>query len=493
MKVSEAFLVNTKNFDTIINALVNHNAEEITIDSDLLERLGYADPNDLLVVRLLKDLDIIDNDGNPSTHFEEFKNPDTTHLALAKGLITAYEDVFKNYPKLYQASPDQVKEAFVDLFKDKKTDLIIKYISNTFYEVVNYVGINTVTSVLGNHNNEPEPVESGVAELSQAGSYQTKNLPSGETIGKSDVEDIISRLSGAQKNLDNNARVKDEESPVQKEPESPEPTPPPAEDEQAEAPSAEKEDSKESETNKVSENPVNNQPEPSPAKLDMPLNKSTEPEVNTQRGEPEHKVVQKALFRKSELLFKMKRWEELVPTLEKIISRYDNEKYPHLKNAVSKAVMRRAISLLKLNRSKEALPALNQVIARFKDSDNQDFYNQASHAMLYKAQILENSGDSQELLPLYNTIVDRLDESSEIQMLEKLDGIYLKRFDLILETNKKDQILDASSKLIERFKGSGRYTNYIQKAMIKRAETLDSMNRDEEALTAYDEFLDMFG
>ena len=148
MKVSEAFLVNTKNFAPIIETLVNHDEDDIVVNSDLLERLSYSDPNDLLVIRILKDFSIIDNDGKPGKYFEEFKNPETTKTALAKGLVTAYEGIFDEHPDIHQLPPEKIKEVFENYFKDKKTDLIIKYISGTFQKIVSHVGVSTIDEVL---------------------------------------------------------------------------------------------------------------------------------------------------------------------------------------------------------------------------------------------------------------------------------------------------------------------------------------------------------
>nr|NIV15527.1 hypothetical protein [Fodinibius sp.] len=231
-----------------------------------------------------------------------------------------------------------------------------------------------------------------------------------------------------------------------------------------------------------------------PIDLELPMSQATKPNNVMQNVAKEHQFVQKALLRKSDLLHKMKRWEELVPTLEEIIDRYDNQENIEFKDAVERAVIRRAIALLKLGKNDEALPALNSVISRFKDSNNDEFYEQASRAMLFKANILETKdASSDELLPLYNDIIKRLDSNSELLLKDKLDEIHCRRFDLILDEDDTSLLLDASSKLISRFKDSNKHQEYLQKAMIVRAETLDEMGEDEAALQAYDEFLKRFG
>ena len=231
-----------------------------------------------------------------------------------------------------------------------------------------------------------------------------------------------------------------------------------------------------------------------PIDLDVPMSQATKSTNAMQNVTQKNEFVKKALLRKSDLLHKMKRWEELVPTLEEIIDRYDNEENIDFREAVERSVIRRAFTFLKLDRNEEALPALNTVISRFKDSDKDEFYKQASRAMLFKANILENNNAStDELLPLYNTIIERLDSNSELLMKEKLDDIHCRRFDLIVDDGDNSTLLDASAELINRFKDSNKHQEYLQRAMILRAETLDEMGEDEAALEAYDEFLERFG
>ncbi|WP_445664870.1 DUF5343 domain-containing protein [Fodinibius sp. AD559] len=558
MKVSEAFLVNTKNFAPIIETLVNYDADDIVVNSDLLERLSYSDPNDLLVIRILKDFSIIDNDGRPDKYFEEFQNPETTKIALAKGLVTAYEDIFDQHPKIYKRPPEKIKEVFEQYFKDKKTDLIIKYISGTFEKIVSYVGVSTIDAVLnGEIENQKVAAEVTAVEASKksSGNNGSGNVDTHtdsdknnqqvkkEEISDNNIDDFLNDFetsdsknnsSEAPENHSPNSsdtKNQSDDPPIQKfvesiEEETEMSTESAEENGQSTEPEElsdtleeiEEENSKEIDNSGNSEDEDNlnfdideqsgqeyesdsskpNQEKENtdidPFDLELPLSQATKPTKAMQNVTKEHQFVQKALLRKSDLLHKMKRWEELVPTLEEIIDRYDNQENIDFENAVERAVIRRAIALLKLGKNDEALPALNSVINRFKDSNNKEFYQQASRAMLFKANILENKdAPSDQLLPLYNSIIDRLDSNSELLMKEKLDEIHCRRFDLILDKNDTSMMLDASSKLISRFKDSEKHQEYLQKAMIIRAETLDEMGEDEAALQAYDEFLKRFG
>jgi hypothetical protein len=554
MKVSEAFLVNTKNFAPIIETLVNYDEDDIVVNSDLLERLSYSDPNDLLVIRILKDFSIIDNDGKPGKYFEEFKNPETTKTALAKGLVNAYEGIFDEHPNIHQRSPERIKEVFENYFKDKKTDLIIKYISGTFQKIVSHVGGAAIDEVL---NEETVTAEVAAVETSEESSNNNENEHTSNhtdseekdpqvkreeisdnniddflsSFGSSDAEDQSFDISNNQSQSSPDNQSQEEDSSIQefinnKEEETDMSTETKEQNEQN-AESEELSDTVEdvegkdstqiddtdnleagddfdfdkdeqsdqgSEPTSSETNMENEKADIHPIDLEVPMSQATKSTNTMQNVTKEQQFVKKALLRKSDLLHKMKRWEELVPTLEQIIDRYDDEENIDFKEAVERAVIRRAIALLKLDKNDEALPALNSVINRFANSNNDEFYEQASRAMLFKANILEQrDAPSDELLPLYNTIIDRLDSNSELLMKEKLDEIHCRRFDLILDKDDTSLLLDTSAELINRFKDSNKHQEYLQKAMIVRAETLDDMGEDEAALEAYDAFLNRFG
>ncbi|MEL7834868.1 DUF5343 domain-containing protein [Fodinibius sp. Rm-B-1B1-1] len=531
MKVSEAFLVNTKNFESIVETLANYHAEDITINSDLLERLSYSDPNDLLVIRILKDFSIIDNDGKPSKYFEEFQHPETTKVALAKGLLNAYEGIFAQHPNIHQRSLKEIKEVFDAHFKGNKTDLIIKYISGTFEKIVSFVGPSTIDKVLTTNADEEYKSETVMAENSQLTSNGSKNdsvekdntFISPEEISDNNIDDFLNYFEESDSDEQENSKIEDEESQttdnssIQEFANSSEDSPlnmtKNGKDEitqQNDTETTSDQHNENSEEDNIfdfeddEQLPTDNKSASTsaddenntdidPTDLEVPMSEATKPTSSMPNLSKEHQFVQKALIRKSDLLHKMKRWEELIPTLEDIINRYDN-KQTDFKEAVERAIIRRAIALLKLGKNDEALSALTTVINRFKDSENTEFYEQASRAMLYKVNILENkNASSDELLPLYNTVIDRMDTSSDKMLQEKLNLIHCKRFDLLINEKEDAIVLDASKKLIKRFKDSENHQDYLQKAMIIRAETLDNMGEDEAALQAYDEFLNRFG
>lgn len=498
MKISEAFLVNTRNFDAIIEALVNFDDDDPVIDSSLLEMLGYTDPNDLLVVRLLKDLNIINQDGEAGKYFNEFQNPETTKKALAKGVLDAYAPLFQKDEQIYKAEVDDLKKAFDDVFDGKKTNLIIKYISGTFHKITTYCGAETIEAVMANR--ELDVTQQEPAQEMAVASHQTNGSYHDNAGGLPEQPDMGQQMDGdSQQNLKDTPMPEyDDQHPqsINNESDQSDDTdhgvPEETIDHAHTTPEA-FDDTEEDlpETNKDSSVDTD------PIDLSVSMSEVTDPELSSDSipstsAADQQSFVEKALIRKSELLHKLQRWEELIPALDNVIDRFDNAEHSYLEDVVTRSIVRRAFVLVKLHRNDDALPALDQVINRFKDANDTTLHKHASVAMLHKAELLEED-DTADLLPLYDAIIDRLDGHSNDHLNEKVDYIFNKRFDLILNEGSQEDILSASQEVIDRFKNQSNFRDQLQKAMIKKAEILDETDRSEEALEAYDEFLAKFG
>lgn len=524
MKVSEAFLVNTSNFENIINALVNYdkNGDPI-IDAQLMHELEYSDPNDLLVVRLLKDLEIINNEGEPAKHYDEFRNPDTTKKALARGLTNANKGLFEEYPHIHKSSNGDIKSTYDEVFREKKTDLIIKYISGTFVKLVSFIGMNTIDDLLAkSENTETQDAESHESAISEPvvneEAEENHEAEQQEELATADEEEKkegpLHSILGDQQDEEENEIVKTESQS--------EYAPAKANGGNTKASTSQniaetygddeaKKDSDRAEaaiidfehkiSKKAKENEAkSNNPRPtlSDNRDSNPINESISMEksgeVNHLDLSKEDRLIQTALFKKFELVYKMERWEDLIRTADEIITRYDNDDHPELQDDVVHAITRRAEALLNLDRKKEALEPINDIIKRFSDSDNEKYYEQASEAMMLKAEVLEENGDS-EVMTLYEQIINRFETNGVPSDNEKLDEIVLRRFQMIMEEENQTAtaILDACSDLINRYQETDKHEDELYTAMVKRAETLDEMGKDEKALDAYNEFLSAFG
>lgn len=504
MKISEAFLVDTKIFDSAIEALVNMKKPVPVINSSLLERMGYIDLSARLLVKILQELEIITKDGNPGELFDEFSNPATTKIALAKGLVHAYESIFEKDSSIHHKTPREINEEFNKIFSGAKNELIIKHISGTFVKIASFCGTSVVDDVL--KQLAPQTVAhyelNGQEVNGQAISYAEKNTNGFhkdksfdkvenfsriiEEIGSKSIDDIITSFDDSRNNNLDNEYFEEEVT---------------------------KDDmNNKNSADRFTDDPFNLEGSTDADQVSKAINKSTEvnsaketgiTEVNNSSGfassessDKNTELIQKAVFQRAELYFKLQRWEDLLPALNQIVTKYEQSDNAKIADVVSRSVIRRAKALFKLKQFDKALPALNAIIDRLKDSEVKEFYHQASLAMLYKVQLIENNNSNdvkEDLLPLYNSIINRLDNHSDPSIRDKVDDIHFKRFDILMKGNEKQDILKSSTQLVNRFRNRTANPEYLKLAMIKRAEVLEEMNRDEEALEAYEEFLRIFG
>ncbi len=600
MAVTESFLVNTNSFNPIIEALIERDEAPDEITDELFASMGFDSPSELLVIHMLKELNMLTVEGKPTELYHELTNPDTTDEALATGILHAYTDLFKQNPDFYKLQKDDVYKALEDHFEGRKTELILKYMTNTFNKLVSYAGLNNMQKAIDEHlEHEAEDVEvngevdsKNVAEpkneeaVTEASSeekedseevHDVEDAASEEEISDSkqadedeneaeenEVDEIVAEEdhadveeSEADEDFDaiffNEEEDADEEEgpatdqkkgtinfdelpKVQREEKGSESIDEflnantaedsdteVAEEEAAETESevsaeAETEDissTEEEETDTEIEKKETTDQEKSESlsdkqketlekelmEIDMEstngLHKNgadnAEKPMTNLSNVPTKEKVEKAIIKKAELLYKLERFEDVLPAYKDVISYFDNSDKDHLQEAVAKAVINRVSVLKKLNKDEdELLPALEEVISRFEDSSINEYYEHASLAMLDKAQLLEDA-PAEDLLPLFNDIIDRLRNASTPKVKTQVDEIFVKKVDILTETGPEQKLLDAVDDLIDRFEGSQTHTGQLEQAMYKKAEVLENLGRDEEALEAYSEFLDRFG
>lgn len=625
MGITESFLVNTDTFDPIIEALIKKGKVPAKVNDELFAEMGFENPSDMLVIHILKGLKILEGDGTPTELFAKLVNPKTSRQAIAQGVVIGYKEMIKDNPHIYKADLADIREELGTIFKGKKTDLIIKYMSNTFQKLVSYAGLNNLDDArieMLSGENATADIIKDVSEIHKNGTSPSNKISElrKEEKGDKGVDEILNSPADSEELQEEKAEEETEEATVEVEveadaeakaeniteaeippantdavqteaeeetteekPKSSAPEKITGEEQEMEAPVETEEEEKEKEKEKVQKdeligNNIESEDEEEEDSEELTLtfeglvgldkveeedeaveevtfhkngkaekvvdehetsasddsdektgrsgtesnatkteeleaqleeiqkdearrngshsaasNKKSEPSMELTKQLTGKLKVQQAYLKKVDLLYKLERHEELLPTLEEIINHFDNSKDATLKEAVSKAVIRRAVVLGKLKRHDELVPALDEIIKRFSSSDNREYYEQASMAMLNKAQILENRDAGEELIPLYDDIVDRLEDTTNPKIREKVDKVFQKRVDLLMETGDNERLLPAVDELIDRFKDDKEAAAKLEEAMFKKAEILEQMDRDEDALQAYSEFLDKFG
>lgn len=568
MAVTESFLVNTNSFNAIIEALIELDESPDEVTDELLVSLGFESPSDLLVVHMLKELEMVTVDGEPTELYQEMVNPETTDQAIATGILHAYTDLFEKNPEFHKLQKEDIHKELNEYFDGRKTDLIIKYMTNTVHKLVTYAGLNNVQKAVDAYfKDKPETEEPVAADESSSPAEEITTSENGEPDATEDqvndaeeinfdeekaeeeeedenVEEELSAESESESdkeateknkksaNFDELPKVrqeekgskniddffgseKDEDKDENKNEESAESIDNDIDNDEETVADTDTSDKKtasdqqedQDELNKADEDDEIEDVEESQESLEqelMQLNMESTNGLNKNGAEtkenpmanltniPTNEKVEKAVIKKAELLYKLERFEDVLPAYNDIISYFDNSDKEHLKEAVAQAVINRVAVLNKLDREDDLLPALDEVINRFEKSSVNEYYEEASMAMLQKAALLEDASHDM-LLPLYNDIVDRLQNASSPKIKTQVDEVFVNRVDILMDEGSDDELLEAVDDLIKRFKDTQVHTGQLEQAMYKKAEILEGMDRNEEALEAYSEFLDKFG
>lgn len=493
MGMTENFLVNAKNFESIIEELRTIDKLPARVTHQFLDSHGYSNPSDLLVLHLFKDLKMLQQDGSPTPLFEKFRMEATSGQALAQGIVEAYSGLFEINPLVYMLNVEELKEEIKKLFDSSKSDLILKYMANTFLMLVDYAGIKNVeeaseqftgqSSGIGKNErpiteglkNEDIPPENPEEEITaDEDDQQIKK----EEKGKAEIEEFIKQA----------IKPGQEEITEQAEP-SQEPD------------DTEEDDEEESllPGNKEKKDPFSEQSKPegpegtnNPFGFNNSQNTSNKSMEEDQGYKTDTGFIDKAFARKAELLYKLEKFEEALPAFKDVIDRFGDSDDPFFETRVSNAIVLRASILDIMKRYDEALPAYDEIIDRFEHSGNPEFYDHASHALIKKIEIMEMLELEKQLLPLYSRVIQRLGASGNPQYIKHVDKAYIKQVDILLESEQQEKTLKALDEVITRFNTSGREKEFLKKAMYKKAVLLEQMGQNEEALEAYETFLSTF-
>ncbi len=491
MGITEKFLVNTNKFKAIVETLQTADTLPEKIDEEYLEELGYSTHPDFLVLYLFKELGMLEEDGTPTPLFEKFRNQESSKEAIAYGIIKAYGDLFKDDPEIHKSSADEISEMFRIYFGSEKSDIILNYMANTFKALVDYVGVEKLESVLEQKGSGGSNIESIVKEI--AHKYSNGSSDSEETTNGSSVE--VKERSETE--------VKEEESQQETEPQQEESTMQDSSDEDI----LSKDEFEEKSIDEIYDiiEYVNEAPtiisEEGETEEDTGETDETETEdakaLEEEQPDDETEIISFEVDvenkeNEAEEKKEPKEVETTDSTKEDIeVTDKDIVDLPEEVGYINKAFVKKAALLYKLERYKDALPALEEVFQRFADADNQELQKQASLALIRKMKSQESLELHKELIPTYNKIIDRLEDTEQDDFVEPVDHAYIKRVDILLEVHRDEEALKAIDQAITRFKDTDRKQDYLEKSMFTKAELLEDSGKLEEALQAYEAFLNL--
>lgn len=462
MGLNEKFLVDTSSFSDIVEKLRTVKELPEKINQEYLTELGYSDPPDLLSLIILRELKLLKEDHTPTELFERFRESENGKEVFAFAIIQSYSDLFKANNNIHRSDNRELIQVLREELGTAKSDIILRYMANTFKVLVNYAGVDEIDSALKREEEDVSTVEHVIQDLAEKyynGSGDTSHLL--ETIvaepKNSPEEDQQEMIEDA---LSDEIEIEFlPEDAIEEEPDA-------EEDSDDVFGIGEEQDDIDNTLQKDTETAENkNETEADVQEYNTGSNVSNNQKHSNSTGATHNKTR-----------------EDMMTTIE---STHDIQ-------YVDKAFIKRAAMLYKLERYEQALPALNGVYNRFSSSDDPELYNHASSALVKKMEILEKLELNNELVPTYNKLINRLDDEKNSRFAEKVDHAYIKKAEILMKEGTSDEALDAISGAIDRFRNTGNKRDFLAKMMYRKAEILEHSGRDNEALEAYEELLEEF-
>jgi len=420
MNLTTMYFTNTSNFEEIVETIRTADDLPDKIDSSFLEDLGYTDPADLLILRFFKIVDFINEDDSPSPLLDKFREPESSKEVFARGVLDAYEKLFDKDPTIHKKTKEDIIQLLQASLDEKKSNIIIGYMANTFQILVDYVGEETITKVLENDDSDEEDIFD-LPEIDTDDHDQYK--PNGEQQDDTDKK--------SEPNIGVEVSEPDE--------------------------------------------PTNNN-----------NNKEVDSEVTSMSSAVNgmetgtSKEVSEAISTSLNLT--------MPPTPETKISKEEIKT-----DYINKAYIKKADLLYRLDRLEEALPVLDEVYKRFAESEEDQLKKTASVALIKKMDTAERLELNDYLISIYSEVIDRLEGVEKSEFVPFVDHAYVNITEILFEDDQHDKALELIEKAIERFKKTEKNPDFLVKAMYLKADLLEKTGSDEEALKAFDDFLDTYG
>jgi tetratricopeptide (TPR) repeat protein len=451
MGLTTKYFTNASNFEGIVEALRTAEGNPDQIDKNYLKHLGYTDPSDELILNFLKTLKYKKENNTPTPLLEKFEKTAITKEVIAYGILEAYGTLFEVDPTIHQKPKEEIIGLIQSTLEEDKSSIIINYMANTFKVLVDFSGHEMITKILNQKNSD-------VASQKEQGETGKLKNESENDVEKSSEEVHISQSVTKEQETEEQEEelelVEQEEEPVTEEKESVD------------------KDKELVELEQEVTNSLNDNDEVSSMSL------SISALLNGEKGRTKKEEPKTGLTK-----FGMK----LPATPEFEVTNEEN-KTAH----INKAYISKAELLYKLDRFEEALPALDKVYQRFAKSDELELYKVASVALIKKMDTAEKLELMDYLIPIYSTVIDRLSNTEENDFTPFIDHAYLNVIDILIENGQIDAALKISDQAIIRFKKMKRNSDLLLKMVSTKAELLEQSGSDLEALEAFDEILKNF-
>jgi hypothetical protein len=135
--------------------------------------LGFEGVNDKAFISYAKSLGFLDASGVPTQLYKQFRNPDLSAGALARGLMAAYKPLYDRNERFYELSKPKLLELVCAETGFDHDNATAKRITNTFLEVKKLANFSEIDEseqaeeVYGNRDDTDEDTEDRHAKTRQ--------------------------------------------------------------------------------------------------------------------------------------------------------------------------------------------------------------------------------------------------------------------------------------------------------------------------------------
>jgi hypothetical protein len=140
--VPEAYSPQPGNIPKFLDAIQTAGVpSRVTVE--FLKTLGFKSSNDRSLIRILKAIGFLDDNGTPTARYRDYRDPDKAGTVLADALRTAYDDVFLANTKAHDLSAEKLKGIIAT--KTNKGDRAVMEIARTFQALTKKADFAAVT------------------------------------------------------------------------------------------------------------------------------------------------------------------------------------------------------------------------------------------------------------------------------------------------------------------------------------------------------------
>ena len=131
MAIPKSYLTSVKNVRDIFKAMQTAQAPpKFTVR--FLESLGFKTPADRLIIGVLKSLNFLNANGEPTKRYFEFLDQTQANRVLAEALREGYSDLFQINTKANELSQADIKNKLRTLTQGQASDTVLDKMAATF-------------------------------------------------------------------------------------------------------------------------------------------------------------------------------------------------------------------------------------------------------------------------------------------------------------------------------------------------------------------------